>query len=208
MQSGPSRFNRLHQILETDHELSSLGVADDTIWEGLEVGEIVETVVTLEVPEFFRTMDQMSGLAAVAPLLDAFTDLASMGIPDMDVSTEDLEKMADIKRAKPAVESMSGAVADAPLPVVIHLADAPKYKFLVVLDRGLLTVAAREFDGEARALIKIDRHVPKGKPERVPLVPGVPQQSRAQRRAGGSDDSATLTLKAPAKLATCIAIYR
>lgn len=208
-QSGPSRFNRLHRILAAEHELSSLNVADDEIWEGLEVGEIVEAVVTLEVPEFLRTMEQMSGLASINPLLDAFSGLASLGIPGLDVSEKGLKQMADIKEAMPSIEGMSAAVAEAPLPIVMHLLDAPKYKFLATLDRALMRVASGELDGEARALIKIDRHVPKGKPEQVPLISGVPNQSRAQRRAAGSkDDSSTLTLKAPAARVTCIAIYR
>jgi hypothetical protein len=91
----------------------------------------------------------------------------------------------------------------------MRLVDAPKFKFLVMLDRVLLTVASGEFDGEARTLIKIDRHIAKGKPEQVQLMPGVPKQSRAQRRASGNKpDSSALTLKAPAARATCIAIYR
>lgn len=210
-QSGPSRFNRLHHVLETEHELSSLNAADDGIWAALEVGEIIEVVVTLEIPEFFRSMDQVSGVASLSPLLDAFTGLASLDLPDLGlgVSPEDLKHMTDIKPAMPAIESMSGAVAEAPLPILMHLVNTRKYTCLVMLDRQWLTVAAGEFDGEARALIKIDRHVAKGKPEHVPLVPGVPQQSRAQRRAAGNkDDAGTLTLKAPAARATCIAIYR
>lgn len=208
-QSGPSRFNRLHSILEADHQLSSLNVADDGIWEQLEMGEIIEAVVTLEVPEFFQKMEQMSGFAAFSPLLEAVSGLASLNIPGLDVSAQNLKQMSGIKGAMPAIEGMSAAVAEAPLPIMMHLVDAPKYKFLVMLDRALLTIASGEFDGEARALIKVDRHVAKGKPEQVQLMPGVPNQSRAQRRASASkDDSSTLTLKAPAARATCIAIYR
>lgn len=173
------------------------------------MGEIIEVVVELEVPEFFRTMDQVSGLASISSLLDAFTDLASLGLPDLDVSPEDLRQMTEIRQAMPAVESMSEAVAEAPIPVLMHLVDAPKYTLLVMLDRQSLTIAASELDGEARALIKLDRHVVKGKPEQVPFVPGVPHQSRAQRRAAGNKDgSKTLTLRSPAARATCIAIYR
>lgn len=208
-QSGPSRFNRLHGILETDHELSSLNVADDDIWAALQVGEIIEVVVRLEVPEFFQTMDQMSGLSSLSPLIDAFTGLASLGLPGLDVSPEDLKQVTDIRQAMPAVENLSAAVAAAPLPLLMHLVDAPKYTFLAMLDRQLLAVATGEFDGEVSALVVVDRHVTKGKPEQVPLVPGMPQQSRAERRAGGvNTSSGTLTLKAPAAHATCVAIYR
>jgi hypothetical protein len=208
-QSGPSRFNRLHSILETEHGLSTVNAADDAIWEGLEVGEIIEAVVTVEIPEFFQTMDQMSDLVTIAPILDALTGLASLGLPGLDVSEDKLAQIADLKGAMPAITGISSAVSEAPLPVMMHLVDAPKYKFLAVLDRSLLAVDRAEIVGEARALIKIDRHIAKGKPETIPLMPGVPQKSRAQRRAsGGQENSSTLTLRAPAARATCIAIYR
>jgi hypothetical protein len=208
-QSGPSRFNRLHRILTGEHELTSLNAADEAIWGSLEVGEIIEAVVSLEVPEFFQTMDQMSGLASLTPVLDAFSGLASLGLPGLDVSSDDLKQMEDIKKAMPAVANLSDSVADAALPVLMHLVDAPRFTFLAMLDRSLLSVASGEFDGEARALLKIDRLVARGKPERVALIAGMPQQSRAQRRAAGTnDDSTMLTLKAPAARATCIAIYR
>lgn len=207
-QSGPSRFNRLHGILKKDYELTSLGIADDTIWDGLEVGEIIEVVATVEIPEFLRTMNQMSGLSALAPMFDALTDIAELGFPGLDASAADLKQADDLKKAIPKVDQLAAAVASSALPVILRLADTPKYQCLVLLDRELLRVPASDLDGQVHALVKVDGHVKRGKPERVALISGVPQQSRAQRRAGGSSDSTTLVLKAPAARASCVAIYR
>ncbi len=207
-QSGPSRFNRLHQILAGEHGLDTLTIADDTIWNGLEIGESIEVLVNLVVPEFLQSIDQVSNLAAMAPLLDAFSDIAALGIPGVDASNEDLKNVSDIKRAMPALQNLTGAVADAPLPIIMRLADAPRYVFFTFLDRQMLKVAPSELEGEARALLKVDRHNKRGRLEKVELMPGMPQQNRAQRRAAGTDDSPALTLKAPAARVSCVAIYR
>ena len=208
-QSAPSRFNRLHGILTTEHELGPLSVADQTIWDGLEVGEIIEVVVTIEIPEFLRSMDQMAGLSSLAPMIDAFTDIADLDLPGLDTSAAGLQQAKDLRKVLPKVDQLAEAVGKAALPVLLRLADAPRYQFLVLLQRDLLRVPARDLDGQVHALLKVDNHIKPGKPQRVPLIAGVPQQSREQRRAGGSsENSSTLVLKAPAARASCVAIYR
>jgi hypothetical protein len=209
--TAASRFARLYEELQAQGAIQSLDVADDGIWDQLQVGEIIESTVTLAVPEIFRVL---SAIPEISKLMPMFEQIASISADDGSEQRIDPREVASVKGQLPFMAQAAEIVDESPLPVLARLASDERYAFHLQMKRSFISVGADELSGEARMLAKIQRKVEKGKPEVIHLLlPEVmPRMNRAQRRgsAKGSEagKSFTVDLRYPSAIMTPIAIYR
>jgi hypothetical protein len=203
-----SRFARLHDALSADEAIQALDVADDTIWDQIGIGEIVESGVTLEVPAIYRVLAMAGSLSSFLPMLE---QLSTVVVSEGNEQAFDEQEMASIKQQLPVVEQAAAMADQSPLPLEAHLASDPRYSFFQQLKRDCMTVPIDELDGEARMLVKVQRKIVKGHPQSVQLlVPGAPATNRAERRKQDShtDPDSAITLRYPAAVVTPLALWR
>ena len=209
--TAASRFARLYQELQAHEGIQSLDVADDGIWNQLQVGEIIESNVRLAIPEIYRVLAMVPGLSALMPV---FEQIGSISMGEEDEQHIDPQEVASIKRKLPVMEQTAQIADQSPLPVEAHLASDERYAFHLQLKRDSVLVGIDELGGEARMLAQIQRKVEKGKPQTIQLlVPElVPRTNRAQRREkakkSGTAQDTTIVLRYPGAIVTHIAVYR
>lgn len=209
--TAASRFARLYEELKAEEAVQSLDVADDDIWNQLQVGEIIESAVTLTVPEIYGMLAAVPDISKLMPVFEQF---GSVSAGDDDEKAIDFREIASMKEKLPIVEQTAEIAHQSPLPLQAHLASDDRYTFHLRLKRSPILVGMEELGGEARLLAKVQRKIEKSKPETIQLLMpeiGTPA-NRARRRAkpkkSDTAQGSAVHLRYPAAIVTPIAIYR
>jgi hypothetical protein len=204
-QSPASRFNRLHRILQDEDAIQPLAALDDGIWDQLRSNEVLEIEAHLALAPGVAEISAAGALGAVAPLLDLVRMLPGTMLPD-DFDRAEADK---ISNQLPLMERIAEHFASAPVPCTFTPVGSPRYKFFTELLREHLVVNTSDLEGEATILVKIQRLIPKGKPETVGTgIIGNASLNRQQRRSQDSDQPLTVRLSYPASVVTAIGVYR
>ncbi|MGO9455972.1 MAG: hypothetical protein ACLP62_02840 [Acidimicrobiales bacterium] len=205
-QTGPSRFSRFYDLANDDQAVQVLDACDDAIWDQLAQGEVIDLGVTIAVPEALKSLAMVGGVAKLMPLFDAISSMASDdGEPMIDSS-----EIAAVKDKLPVIQQTAMATRDAPVQVIASLAADPRFKVFMRLKRsGMQVEDLPDLEGDARLVATIQSKVGRGKSVDVgPILPGLPVQSRAQRRRSSASEPTNLTLRYPGAIVTPIALFR
>lgn len=207
-QTGASRFSRFYELAMGDEEIQQLDGCDETIWDDLGIGEILDIGVSVSIPDIVKTMGIARRASSLMPMFSALSGFTGEdGEPiidpdDVEITTSRLS----------VVEQAAAAMDEAGIPVISSLVGDNRFKVFVRLSRSSLQVEdIHELEGDARLVGTIMRKVPRGRPVEVgQLLPGVPTPSRAQRRqqGGRSTESNSISLRYPGAVVSPIAIFR
>jgi hypothetical protein len=204
-QTASSRFDRLYSLLRDGHAIQPLDAFDDAIWEQLGRNEIVELDADLTLAPGVAEMASARAIGAVGPLIDIMRNLpASMRPEGFDPAEAD--KISD---QLPVIQGFTKHFEDAPIPCIFTPVRLPRYKFFAELSREHLVVDLDDLEGEVTVLAKIQRMIPKGRPETLGggILPQV-ALNREQRRKQKTEQPMTVRLSHPAAVVTAIGVYR
>lgn len=199
-QTPASRFDRLHRTLAEQALIQQLAAIDDEIWDQLTTGELLEIEATLSVPSIVKDLEAVGNVEALLPLIEQVNEIVE------DDDAIDPRELAAVKRQIPALSGFARQASSAPVPCFVHLAPAPRYKFLARLRRTSMQCSVDELDGHAIVLGKLQRKLRKGESETVEEeLLGIPKLSREMRRKTGQQ---YVRLTYPGAVITPIAIWR
>ncbi|MGH7641701.1 MAG: DUF6414 family protein [Candidatus Dormibacteria bacterium] len=205
-QTGASRFTRFHQLATDTQEVRTLDWVNEVVWDQVRSGDIVESTVTLEVPQFLKSLELVGPVSALIPVFEALGSIqGDDGKPRVDP-----DELHTVKRQLPVVEQAAAVAGHSPIPIIASLVSSQRFKFSFQLERDKVLVASlSELEGEAHLVASVQSNLQRGRPTHVgQLVPGLPAQSRAQRRHAGEGDNGSITLRYPALIVTAIAVFR
>ena len=204
-QTAASRFNRLHSLLQQEEALQPLEALDDDIWDQLRRNEVVEVEANLTLAPGVHETSNATALGAAAPLLDLMRSLPESMLP-ADFDREEADKISD---QLPVVERFAEHFAAAPVPCTFTPVGSSRHKFFAELGREHLLADFGDLESEVTVLAKVQRLIPRSKPETVGS--GILHDvavNRQQRRRQKRDEPLTVRLSYPAAVVTAIAIYR
>jgi len=206
-QTGPSRFSRFHVLASKADAIQVLDACDDAIWDQLGVGEILDTGVTLSVPERVKGLRMLGQVSDMMPLVGAIGGMTGDdGNPLIDPA-----EFATVTEKLPAMVQAAAVIEQAGIPVTATLVGDSRYKFFLRLRQAnLQSDDLNDLEGETRIVGTIQSKVAKGKTMEVgQLLPGLPSPNRVQRRrTGGTPDSNSVSLRYPGAVITPIAVFR
>jgi len=204
--SGPADFNRLHALATEQGLIQPLSAVDESIWDQLQVGELLEARVVFALPkihEMLAAAEQFKGLVDV---------MKAMG---QDLSADQMNTLAMIDIIGPVLRNES--------PTLIgSVVGSPKFRLAVPLAPAALLVDLPSIQGEATVLAAVERKTARGGFITIADLMKNMQAfmpNRAARRKGTKGtppaanqdefmDEQELRIAHPAALVTPVAIYR
>lgn len=192
-QTPEADFRRLEKLLDDADGVQWLEALDDTIWQGLERGEMLRIEAQLKVPSLYQ-----------------YTELAATAAPYMEM-LESFGEPAD-REAQEAIsgfEQINSMLKDA--VVVAHAAGTPRFKFICPLKRDMLREDLGSLEGECIVVGTLGRRLKAA--ERYSLLDamglsGLPREERRKMERDMKKQMPDAVVSAPAALLTPLAVYR
>ena len=194
-QTPEALFDRLAGHLENEEAVQYLDGFDDSIWEQLRRGEVIEVESRLEAPAVIRLLTAAEGFEALRQFMDAAGD-------PMDAETrEGLEMMG----------AFAGMLSE--YPVFARPLGTPGFCFVSPLRSEALRVPLGDLEGEATLYATIERKL--GPRETWSLLDviglgGLPRAARrdAERELKAMKEFGGNVIRPPAAIVAPIAIFR
>lgn len=192
-QTPEADFRRLEKLLEDEDGVQWLEALDDTIWQGLERGEILRIEAQLKVPALLKYTELA---ATAAPYVEMFEDFG-----------EPVDREAH--EAIDGFERVNAMLKDA--VVVAHAAGSPRFKFICPLKRDMLRDDLSSLGGECIVIGALERRL---KPtERYSLLDamgfsGLPRDQRRKMERDMKKQMPDAVVSSPAAMLTPLAVYR
>jgi hypothetical protein len=192
-----AKFQRLYELIG-EEQVQYLDGFDDTIWQQIRRGELLELQCTLKIPEFFK----------VTQLVDAFAPMVDI-LKAVDASLVDAKAEAIIK----GFGGLSKMLAEKPVPLMFEPVSTPGYHFVADLRRQFLRCEPSELQGEATVLGKVLRLLGKGQTyDAFSLLPSsVPNMdAKVQKKLRKDLKSRQLSeaVRGPGAIIAAVAVYR
>lgn len=204
-QTGPSRFSRFYALARGSGDVQTLDETDDTTWDRLQPGAIIDAAVVLEIPTLLKSIELASRAPALLPLLDAISPIRD----DEGRPVIDPVELRAMRRQLSSAEDTAAATKAVPLPVIASLASDQRYKFFTRLKRTSVRVdQIGDLDGQARLIGAVHCRLPRGKAQVVGHVPGMSPPRRPIRKRSTAAIGAGITLRYPSAVLTPVAIFR
>ncbi|MEA2901834.1 MAG: hypothetical protein QOH36_1721 [Actinomycetota bacterium] len=200
-QTSSSRFDRLYRLLLEDGAIKELDGIDDEVWSEIRSNEFIQVSGMLIVPDIIKQIAAMQGISQMLPLIEMANDLVD---PEQRIPTMELE---GVKQKMPVLSGVAEQVANRPVPCIIAVAGAPRFKFLTQLSRAHLIGTVDDLEGEATVLGRVQRKLARGQSEDAEgeLI-GLPRQARLERRRGPQKPTTRLTY--PGAVLAPLSIWR
>lgn len=193
-QTEESAFSRLASTLEENESVQWLESLDQSIWDQLERGEVLEVECELSIPPIMKLLVAGAQFEAISEMLKA---------TGQQMDEETMQGFA-------ALEAIAGLFQS--VPVFGKAAGAPDFNFVAQASPDNFRVAMDGIDGTARLYCTLDRKV--GDNEQYSIVDSIPAMRNLPNRQEveeGLDDIKEFAgepISAPAAVVTPIAIFR
>ena len=172
---------------------------------GLEDGEIIDIGASLSIPEIVKTLGMMGRISSFMPILKNLGGIQG----DDGAPLIDPQELTTVNERLPILEQTAAAMQEAGIPVLASLTGDQRIKIFVRLKSAHIQVEdLQDIAGNVRIVGTIESKVGRGRPMEMPILPGLPTQSRAERRRSGSSNQNSIPLRYPAAVVTPIGIFR
>lgn len=200
-QTAASRLDRLHRLLSDDSAIRVLESLDEDLWGGVPMNSFVELTGSISVPDILRNMAAVAGIEEFLPIIEMANDLMDT---EQRIPTKEIR---EVREKLPVMSAAARQVTSRPVPCVIAVTSAPRFKLLARLSRTSLLSSIDDLQGEATVMGRIQRKLAKGQSEIVDEeVLGLPRPARRDRRRGGS--APLVKIGHPGAVLSPIAIWR
>jgi hypothetical protein len=207
-QTAASRFSRFHHLAMAEQEaIQHIDACDETIWDQLQVGEVLDVGVSLTIPHIVKALGSLDRISGLMPMFAAVSTIdGEDGQPLIDPS-----EIQNVANKLPIFQQTAAAIEDSGIPVLASLVGDEKFKFFVRLKRSNLQVEQlTAIEGDVRLVGTIQRLIPKaaGDVEVGQILPGIPSPNRTQRRQGGQKEENAIRLRYPSAVIMPLAVFR
>lgn len=210
-ETAEARFNRLYEALQQDGDLKTLDSIDQSQYDGLEVGDIIEVRGLARLPQWERIKEDFAAVSNLLPLMQA---LGQDPLED-PAAREAFEGFNQLTSMKGQEDTMLIATPSGPLAA----------RFVGKLKHVHLRRPKDELEGEVTIVAKVRRRLQRGQQiEASRLFPNLEglqalnraQMNREQRRQAAKKNSQQLktgtpldeVVKYPAVEVLPIAVYQ
>lgn len=201
-----ARFTRLYDHMKEDDAIQPLNGFDETVYEQIETGEIVEVRGIAKLPQWEHLSNAISGMSGLVEVMKA------VGMdPLADPAANEAFQGFSTLTAKKVSEF---------LELIISPIGSPNFKFVANLDKTKISRRQEELEAEITILGKVRRKLAKGETIDIfriaPRMNELQNLNRSQRRAAAknkakmpsTDSPLDEIIKYPAMQIQAIAIYQ
>lgn len=151
-------FDHLYRELDREVDgarmLVHLESLDESGWQDLQNGDLVEITGTLKVPDVLKAIEMARGLGQLMPIMESLGASGQIHMTEEDKVM--LGGLSMLSQLGESAENQSNPV------VIVEMAMAPSYRFVTNLKREFLRT--EDFEGEVKVLGKVQRKVNQGDP--------------------------------------------